>query len=195
MSGFKASYILSGPELLYLFNVARISPSRPAQYFIDWYLRDGGGAGADTAPGNSNETVLDAGGVDLPSGRSYEPALDAAEGLVFKKLAVKSSGAVILEPVVDLLVRSALTSDTMWIVKRPDGGDADLILKSAGIYLLIMRYPRIPDAWRVTPYPGKAQLFEDFDGFAATEACRIDSEGKRVPLDITGGSWMEDSGK
>ena len=141
-----------------------VMPSFPAQYVIDRYLSDS------------------------------EASQDALEGLLYKKLARESSGEVVIEPVVDFLVRSALSSDMLWIVRCADTDSPALILRAEGVYMHIRRYPHITDAWRITPYQNKELLLEEFDEQTVLAAMRIDKNGDQELIDITNDSWMEANG-
>jgi len=159
MSSFKTSYILNKNEAMFLLGSFReAAPSRPALYIIETYLRDS----------------------DMPQA--------AVEGLLYKKLAKKSFGEIVLEPVVDLLVRSALSSEALWVADFEEADGAVLILESKDIYLHIRRYPHISDAWKITPYQSKRLLSGEFEGLTILKAVRIDLNGNREILDRA--SWV-----
>ena len=154
----KASYILNKCEILFLINsITDIPRSCPAQYLLDQYLGD---------------SVV---------------SQDVAEGLVYKKLAKKSSGKIILEPVIDLLVRYALSSDTLWIVKCADINEDILVLKCAKFYLHVRRYPYISDTWKITPYQSKDSLSGEFDGLIVLNIKCVDKHENNT--------WIEDGRK
>ena len=151
MDSLKTSYILNKYEILLLFNsIPDIEPSGPARFIIDRYLSD---------------NVM---------------SLDAVEGLVYKKLAKKLPGGIVIEPVVDYLMRSALSSDLLWIVGCADADDPDLVLKTGEMYLHIRKYPHISDSWRITPYQSKELMLGEFDGQTILEVNQIDKNGTKT---------------
>ena len=152
MNYFKASYIINKCEMQFLLNStlnsdAKITASRPAQYILDHYLIGG-----------------------------YSPD-DAAASLIYKMLAKKVSGAVVLEPVLSLLVKSVLTSDTLWLAENGNKGETTFFLKSNKLFLLAKKYAYIPHTWTITPYKGIEPLTEDLRGVAFSRITQIDKHG------------------
>ena len=149
--------------MLYLTgSAADVTPSCPAQYIMSQYLPD-----------------------------SFSPQY-VEEGLVYKGLAKKSRGNITLEPVIDLLVRLALSSDTIWVVKCGDNDELVFVLNANDIYLHVTRYPHISDAWKITPHKNKEALLDEFDGLAISEVRRVNKNGEQQILN-TGEkkSWIE----
>jgi len=162
LSNFKTSYILTKNEILFLFGCfPDVVPTDPARYVIETYLSD----------------------CSAPQA--------AVEGLVYKKLAKKTYEKIVLEPVVDLLVKSALSSKTLWIADFPDIEGSVLVLRSDEMCFHIRRYPLISDAWKITPYQKKEHMSGEFEGLTLIKATRIDKDGKQEIMDND--SWMEDS--
>lgn len=146
MKGIKASFILTKSELLFLLSsIKDVTPSRPAQHIITQYLTD-----------------------------SFE-LREAVEGMVSKKLAKKVSGSVVIEPIVDLLIKFALTSVSLWVIEC--SGTTTFILHSDKIYLCIRRYPHIADSWKFTPYQNSDALLGDFDNKSVSKIEHIDANG------------------
>ena len=165
MDSFKASYILDENEILFLLDSMQdILPSVPVQYMLDQYQHE------NTAP------------------------LNAEEGLVYKKLAKKASGKVVLEPVVDMLARSALSSEALWIIEFGDTVEPEIVLKSKNIYLHIKRYPHISKAWKITPHREKNTLLNEFEGQKVSEVSHIDRYGLRKFESVSEIKlWIEDN--
>ena len=164
MDFFKTSYILTKYEILFLYScISDTVPSPPAQYILSRYLTD-----------------------------SLAPQ-EAVEGLVYKKLAKKLSGRIVLEPVVDLLMRSALHSDTLWIAECGGIENFVLLLRSDDIYIHIRRYQHISDAWKITPYQSRNALLGEFDGLNIAKVIRIGSGSSRKVFKAENSmSWIED---
>ena len=167
MNSVKASYILEVFEMLFLIgSAADLTPSLPTQYLINQYLPD-----------------------------NFSPQ-DVEEGLVNKRLAKKTNGNITLEPVVDLLVRSALSSDTIWVVKCGGIDEPVFVLKADDIFLHIMRYPHISNAWKITPYKNKETLLGEFDVMAISEVRRVNKHGEQRFLDTDEKNrWIEGDAK
>ena len=152
MNYFKASYIINKCEMQFLLNSAlnsdaKITASHPAQYILDHYLVGG-----------------------------YSPD-DAAASLTYKMLAKKVSGAVVLEPVLSLLVKSVLASDSLWLAAKGNKGETTFVLKSNKLFLLAKKYAYIPHTWTITPYKDIEPLAADLRGIAFSEITRIDKYG------------------
>ena len=127
------------------------------------------------------------------SGHATPPAV---EGLVYKKLAKKTLGAIVLEPVIDYLMRSVLTADTLWIATGDWQADSLLLFKSKDIFLQLQRYPYTIDEWSVTPYPDKDALLIELDGLVFTEVVRIGHDGSRQLIHTAGHfNWIGDDGE
>ena len=148
MNSFKTSYIFTKQEIQFLFrSISGVTPSCPARYILSQYLSD-----------------------------SFS-SQEAIEGLVYKKLARKSPGKIVLEPVVDLLARSALSSDTLWIVEFSEVSKPLLLLRSKDIDLRIQHYPYIPSTWKITPYQSKDAFLTEFDELTVTCIIQISKDG------------------
>jgi len=163
MSGLKTSYIFTKPEMLFLLsNVHDISPSFPMKYIINEYLSD-----------------------------SVAPQ-EAIDGLAYKKLISKSSGKVSLEPVTNLLARSALSTRKIWII---DDNDANriIILKSESMFMHIKRYLLIDGAWRIAPYKNVAEITYEFGDIPIKSVKVIDNAGERTYITPHNDfSWLEE---
>lgn len=162
MNRFKASYILNKCELLLLLScIPDITPSAPAKYLLDHYLKDS------------------------------VASQDAVEGLVYKNLAKKADGEIVIEPVVDMLVRAALSTEALWVATTKS--DSLFILHSKELYLLASRYPHISDTWKITPYQTANALRDELGVQTFVEIQAIDSDGLQlivVPDDIH--SWLKE---
>ncbi len=167
MNSFKTSYILTKCEILFLLSkIPNITPSNLAQHLLSQYLSNSIGS------------------------------QDAVEGLVYKKLVRKSSWEIVLEPVVDLLARLALSADTLWIAECLGIANSVLVLKAKDIYLYVQRYPHIANAWKITPYQSKDALLGEFDELTVTEVMRIGKDGLQQPLKVNDNiSWIKDGGE
>lgn len=163
MGELKTSYIFTKPEMLFLLSsVTGISPTYPMKYILNEYLSD--------------------------SIASQE----AVEGLEYKKLIIKLSGRVSLEPVIDLLVRSALSSKKLWIINE-NTAHLMIILKSKDMFLYIKSYPLINGAWRIAPYKIVAEMLHEFNDTPILSVKIIDDSGEKTcmtsPKDFT---WLEE---
>jgi len=165
LNNFKASYILNKCEILFLLNgIKDVAPSHTARHIISQYLTD--------------SVVLQ----------------EVIDSLVYKKLVTQISGQIVLEPIVDLLVRSVLSSDMLWIIQCAEDKGSVLVLKAEEIYLYIRRYPHIDGAWKITPYQSKETLLCEFDGLTVEGVELIDADGKQQTLKVDeGNSWLEDT--
>lgn len=164
MDSFKTSYILTKDEMLYLLSSLRdVRPSHPAQYIINQYLS------------------------------SVAVTQGAIEGLIYKKLVNKSSEKTVLEPVIDLFVRAALSSESIWIVECSDIKSPVLIIKTRDMYLYISCYTHISDAWKVTPYQTKDVLLSELGYLNILTVTFIDKNGIRHQFNGGNNTFLEES--
>ncbi|HWQ79800.1 MAG TPA: hypothetical protein VN381_13325 [Anaerovoracaceae bacterium] len=89
---------------------------------------------------------------------------DAAESLVYKKLAKRVSGGIVTEPVMALIIRAMLSADKLWNLTA-DKTDAVLILRSKDMFLMIRKYPLIKDTLKISPYKNEEKLAEELADF------------------------------
>jgi len=148
----------------FLFNrLGEIIPFIPTQYFLNKHLL--------------GDEVLE----------------ESEESLFHKNFARKVAGEIILEPAVDLLVRSLLRANDLWIVECADVEEPVYVLKSRNMYLHIQHYPHMSDAFRVAPYPNKETLFEEFSEITVTDVKHISKDGVQQSLGVdTNTFWIED---
>lgn len=162
MNDIKTAYILRRDEALFLLTcVPELRPSAPAMHLLTHCLSD------------------------------CTVSQEAIEGMVYKKLARKDTDKLVLEPVMDLFARSALTSNRLWFFTDMDEDATALILRSADLFLLIRRYPHIPDSWRITPYQNAQTLRDELLGFSIQQLRAIDSQGTESDISPDGHfSWL-----
>jgi hypothetical protein len=164
MSNYKTAYLLKLSEIKFVMNcVGDAEPSNPAKYILDNMLPD--------------ITV------------NHE----AAESLAYKRLVRKEYGRVVLEPVMELLARSALKTRTIWIMKSARAASAFedndntsvyemdniYILKTADFNLMAYRYPHVPDTWKIIPHKNKKSIIDDLETFSIINLICIDESGKK----------------
>ena len=163
MDSFKTSYILTKNELLFLLSSIRdVKPSHAVQYIINQFLSDS------------------------------IASQDAVEGLVYKKLANKAYGKVVLEPVIDLLARSMLTSDSIWVIECDITPSPVVILKTEDMYLYVSCYTHISDAWKITPYQTKDALRGETNDLSILSVTLIDKNGTQRKLEACDQIFEED---
>lgn len=148
MQDYKASYILTKSEMLFLLSsVPEKQSSFPAMYAIDQYLR---------------ESV---------------PSQETVESLIGKKLARKAMGSISIEPVVDLLVKSALSAVSLWEIKCAESGVIAVIMRSDALFLLITQYKHIEGNWKITPFQDRGKLLGELDELRFNEVTQVDCGG------------------
>jgi len=164
MIGYKTSYILDKSEMLYLLSgFAAAPPLFPAQYILSQYLADG---------------------VVGP---------EAADGLLFKQILSLNDGKLVMEPVVNLMVRAALTADKLWIVGT-EGDKTQFILRSKFMFMYIVEYPLIEGAWKIIPYQKAAEMVDELKAVAITSVNVVDEQERQYELTRRNGfSWLEEN--
>lgn len=165
MRGFKVSFILTKSEFQLVMNCFQnVSPTLPARYILEEYL--------------TNNIATE----------------DEAEGLVFKKLARKEAGKLIIEPVLELFAKSILSANKLWVVKCLHEAEPVLIIRAQGLFLFITNYTHETGAWKVTPFLNAAELIrENQDGFTAIQITAVCENGKKYiikPEDSF--KWLEE---
>ncbi|HQK34918.1 MAG TPA: hypothetical protein PK074_09345 [Spirochaetales bacterium] len=86
---------------------------------------------------------------------------EAVEGLVYKKLARKAAGQLIIEPVIELFIKTMLSADRLWIVSHSDNDKPILIIRGQEIWLLITHYSLNREEWKITPFPDMFRLTDE----------------------------------
>ena len=164
MNSYKASYILNKHEIQFLLNsITDVPPSMPTHHILSLF----------------EET------------ETHPP--EAIDSLLYKKLIKKTQSGVAFEPVVGLLVKSALMSDTLWIIKCTDTTEPIFVFKAKDLYIHIKSYPHIPGAWKVSPYQDSDTLLCEFDGQTISAIKRVDKNGKQQTQAIDeNNSWIKD---
>lgn len=154
MQGFKTSYILTKSEaLLLLSHNTYIQPTAPVLYILKEYLSD------------SIETE------------------EAIEGLVFKRLARKDADKLVIEPVIEFLVKSIMTADRLWIVSWVETEKPSLIIRSHSVWLLITHYSLTQGEWKVTPFPNETELIDELeDNLFISDVAVISEDGAKYPI-------------
>ena len=162
MKSFKTSFILDKNELqLLLSGRPEATSSAAAKYLLEKHFTN-----AEIPQYTIDQHLTDA-----------EISRDAIEGLIYKDLARITDGKIIVEPVVDVLVTAALSADTIWIIKHNRDNISKLILRSKELCLFVEAYPRIRDAWKITPYQTLETLKEEADIHGAAEILEVNHTG------------------
>lgn len=163
MGELKTSYIFTKPEMLFLLSsVTDTSPTYPMKYALNEYFSD--------------------------SMASQE----AVDGLEYKKLINKKSGSVSLEPVIDLLVRSAMSAQKLWIVNE-SVTNLMVILKSEDMFLYIKSYPLINGAWRIAPYKNIQEMMQEFNDIPIFTVRCINGNGDETcKASLNDFKWLEE---
>ena len=199
MNNFKASYILNIQEMGFLLNDAAIGGanfpmSHPAQFLFASCVERGTDNGAEDGNERDAKSGTDSGAEDgkdssaesvscVAAGRNSDVEY-AVNGLIYKNLARKVSGSLVLAPVVTLLVETILSSDALWIISSDEARETVFVLKSNKLALHIQRYAHIPNTWKITPYQSIELLSEEFRGEVITSAIRIDKNGAQKRCNV-----------
>ena len=165
MRELKTSYILTKSEtLLLLSSFVDLQPTLPGRYFLEEYLAD------------SIATE------------------DEVEGLIFKKLVHKEAGTLIIEPVVELLAKSILFANRIWIVKCLETVEPVLIIRAHRLYLFITSYELTEGAIKITPFQNTAELREDKqDEFSIVQITTVSKHGKQQSIKPDNSfKWLEE---
>ena len=161
-SELRTSYILTKHETIYLIGCIRGAEQSPSfNYLYKEFLSD-----------------------------EYPPP-ETVDGLIEKKLVRKVFGGILLEPVVDFLLRSAVSADAAWIFE--DGNTpVTLVLKLRNFFMLVSSYSHINGSWKIAPYQNIEVLNDDLAFGAVTRAVYIDKNGKPEQFHLNGGvSWIK----
>lgn len=161
---YKVSYIFTKNEMLFLVScISNPNISNVAQYLLDKYLTNS---------------------------IAYE---DAIEGLIYKKLAKRSMGTIVIEPVIDFLVRTVLSTNKLWIIKSNKANKSVFIVKAHNLYLHIQSYPIIDGAWKLTPFNNLSEMKKGLINLSDYEVSIIDKSRRLSFIQSAHDlSWLEE---
>ncbi len=165
MQEFKVSYILTKSEVQLLLScVVTVKPAFPARYILEESLAGSIWTGDDL------------------------------ESLVSKKMAHKESGKLIIEPVIELIVKSILFMNRLWIVNCMDMSEPILIVGTHHLFLLITHYTPAAETWKITLYPNAAELKKDnHDILSVVQITTISDDGRQQIIKPDGSfNWLEE---
>lgn len=152
MGKLKTSYIFTKPEMLFLLScIYDVTPTFPMRYMLSEYLSD-----------------------NIASH-------DVIDELEYKKMITKNAGKVSLEPVIDLLVRSALLANKLWVINE-SSDNLQFIMKAKDMFIHIKSYPLIDGTWRITPYKDMVELTREFDELLISTIQLIDDKGNQTNI-------------
>lgn len=118
---------------------------------------------------------------------------DAVEGLIYKKLARKSMGIIVIEPVIDFLVRTTLSANKFWEIDSNNTKMSVFVVKANDLYLYVQSYPVIDGTWKVTPFNNLNEIKEELINIFDYEISMVDNNGKRSIIQPTHDlSWLEE---